>query len=123
MIMDHSNKRILARGCDPIASKHAALALPPLLGNPEYIATTNDEEFIEKLTQEKWSVIFFAPGACRFNAANQPIPGGNTQTQGWSIDQYKAFVRQTQGSEIQMVETPFEQDTLINLKAALAKVK
>ena len=68
-------------------------------------------------------MIFFAPGACRFNAANQPIPGGNIQTQGWSIAQYKAFVRQNQGADIQIVETPFEQDTLIKLKAALAKVK
>ncbi|NRB41904.1 MAG: hypothetical protein HRU20_26095, partial [Pseudomonadales bacterium] len=65
MNLDHSNKRILARGCDPVASRMAAQALPPLMGNPEYVPTSDDADFIEKLTHEKWSVVFFAPGACR----------------------------------------------------------
>lgn len=119
---DHSNKRILARGCDPIASHQAAQALPPLLGNPEYVATTNDVDFIEKLNNEKWSVVFFAPGACRFNAANHPIPGANLQTQGWSLEQYKTLVRQTQGTNIQVVETLSESETLTHLKAALKAI-
>jgi len=120
MNIDHSNKRILARGCDPVASQMAAQALPPLMGNPEYVPTSDDADFIEKLNSEKWSVVFFAPGACRFNAANHAIPGGNRQTQGWSLEQYKTLVRQTQGDDIQIVETLSEQETVAHLKAALA---
>ena len=57
---EHANKRILARGCDPIASQQAAQVLPSLMGNPEYVATSNDEEFINKLKHEKcqW---YFSP--------------------------------------------------------------
>ncbi|KGJ91001.1 hypothetical protein [Colwellia psychrerythraea] len=117
---EHTNKRILARGCDPVASQQAAQALPPLMGNPEYVATSDDVEFIDKLKNETWSVIFFAPGACRFNAENHPIPGNNKQTRGWSLEQYKALVRQTQGANIQIVETLSEQETVTHLKAALA---
>jgi hypothetical protein len=120
MQQDHSNKRILARGCDPVASQNAAKALPALMGNPEYVATSNDAEFIEKLNSEKWSVVFFAPGACRFNAASQPIPGGNQHTKGWGLDQYKALVRDTQGEDVQIVETLSEQETVAHLSAALA---
>ncbi|NRB38101.1 MAG: hypothetical protein HRU20_06485 [Pseudomonadales bacterium] len=120
MNLDHSNKRILARGCDRVASELAAQALPPLMGNPEYVASCDDADFIEKLTHEKWSVVFFAPGACRFNAANHPIPGANRQTQGWRLEQYKALVRQTQGIDIQVVESLSEQETVAHLKAALA---
>lgn len=122
MNTQHTNKRILARGCDPIASHQAAQALPPLLGNPEYVATTDDADFIDKLNKEKWSVIFFAPGACRFNAANSPIPGGNKQTQGWTLEEYKALVKRTQGPDIQVVETLSEQETVMHLKAALKAV-
>jgi hypothetical protein len=119
MNSDHSNKRILARGCDPLASHQAAKALPALLGNPEYVATTEDADFINKLNNETWSVVFFAPGACRFDAANYPIPGANRQTQSWTLEEYKALVKQTQGADIQVVETLSEHDTVSHLKAAL----
>jgi len=56
-IHDNSSKRILARGCDPVMSAHAAKNIPPLLGNPSYVATTTDEEFFEKLAADPWSVI------------------------------------------------------------------
>ena len=95
--VDNSRKSILARGCDPLASLEASRAVPPLIGNPEYVLTTDDAEFMEKLLSRQWSVVFFAPGACRFSAASQPIPGGNTYTQGWTLEQYRELVRKHQG--------------------------
>jgi hypothetical protein len=85
--MDNSRKSILARGCDPSASLEASRAIPPLIGYPQYVPTTNDEEFVEKLRTRKWSVVHFAPGACRFGAARQPIPGESSQTLGWTLEQ------------------------------------
>ena len=121
--VDNSRKSILARGCDPIASLEASRAIPPLIGNPEYVSTTNDEEFVENLQSRSWSVVFFAPGACRFSAASQPIPGGNSQTQGWTLEQYRELVRKHQGDEIQIVETPEETATVSLLKEALDKAQ
>lgn len=119
--MDNSKKSILARGCDPSASLEASRAIPPLIGNPEYVPTTNDAEFIEKLTSRSWSVVFFAPGACRFSAATQPIPGGNSHTQGWTLDQYRDLVRTHQGDQIQIVETLQEAEAVNRLKEALKR--
>jgi len=123
MTPDHSNKRILARGCDPLASQYAAHALPPLMGNPEYVATTDDTDFINKLTHETWSLVYFAPGACRFSGAKAQIPGGIQQTRDWTLEDYKALVRQTQGENVQIVETQYEQESVTLLKTALAAVK
>ena len=120
-LADNSTKSILARGCDPVASLHASKAIPPLIGNPEYIATTSDADFIEKLTSRNWSVVFFAPGACRFSAAALPIPGGNEQTRGWSLDQYREIVKRLQGEQVQIVEALAEDDTVDLLRAALSK--
>ncbi len=121
--VDNSRKSILARGCDPFASLEASRAIPPLIGNPEYVPTTNDEEFVEKLQSRSWSVVFFAPGACRFSAASQPIPGENSQTQGWTLEQYRELVRKHQGNQIQIVETPEERETVSLLKEALDKAQ
>lgn len=117
--LDHSDESILARGCDPVASSAAATAIPPLIGNPEYVLTTNDEDFVEKLQSRDWSVVFFAPGACRFSAAQRPIPGGNSQTAGWTLQQYRDLVRKHQGDTTQIVETPDETQTIGLLKEAL----
>lgn len=121
--MNNSKKSILARGCDPIASLEAAKALPPLIGNPEYVPTTSDTDFIEQLKLRHWSVIFFAPGACRFSAAKRPIPGGNSETAGWTLEQYRELVQKHQGSMIQIVETLDERETVGLLKAALEKAQ
>jgi len=121
--VDHSRKSILARGCDPFASLEASKAIPPLVGNPEYVPTTTDEEFIEKLQSRKWSVVLFAPGACRFSAAKLPIPGGNEQTQGWTLEQYRELVQEHQGDNIQIVETPEERETVRLLKEALESAR
>ena len=117
--MNHSTKSILARGCDPVASSAAALAIPPLIGNPEYVATTNDEDFVKKLQSRDWSIVFFAPGACRSNAAKQPIPGSNSQTQRWTLQQYRELIHKHQGNQIQIIETPDETQTVELLKEAL----
>jgi len=121
--VDHSRKSILARGCDPFASLEASKAIPPLVGNPEYVPTTTDEEFIEKLQSQKWSVVLFAPGACRFSAAKLPIPGGNSQTQGWTLEQYRELVQRHQGDSIPIVETPEERETVRLLKEALESAR
>jgi hypothetical protein len=120
---DNSRKSILARGCDPVASLEASKALPGLIGNPEYVPTTNDADFVEKLESRKWSVVFFAPGACRFNATKQPIPGGNSRTREWTLEQCRELVREHQGDTIQIVETQEESKTVSLLKNALEKAR
>lgn len=122
-LTDNSRKSILARGCDPSASSWAAKAIPPLIGNPEYIPTTDDADFIEKLKSRNWSVVYFAPGACRFSAAKRVIPGGNSQTRGWTLEQYRELVRQYQGDAIQIVETLEESKSISLLKSALEKAR
>ena len=46
---DNSNKSILARGCDPEMGRRAVELLPPILGKPEMVAVTNDDDFIREL--------------------------------------------------------------------------
>jgi hypothetical protein len=118
---EHSAKSILARGCDPQMALRASKMLPPRLGNPQLVSATNDDDFIEKLRSETWSVVFFAPGACRYNAAKQPIPGGTDHTRGWSLVQYRALVRQLQGEGVQIVETTDEREIIPLLRRALAQ--
>ncbi|MGH1363997.1 MAG: hypothetical protein ACRBF0_10600 [Calditrichia bacterium] len=120
---DNTRKSILARGCDPFASLEASKTIPPLVGNPEYVPTTNDADFIEKLKSRDWSVIFFAPGACRFSSAKQSIPGSNSQTQDWTLEQYRELVRKHQGETIQIVEALEERKTVSLLKSALEKAR
>ena len=119
--LDHSTKSILARGCDPQMAIRASSMLPPQLGNPTLVSTTNDDDFIAKLKNARWSVVFFAPGACRHHAANNPIPGARTQTQGWSLTQYRDLVRQHQGDDVQIVETTEEREIISLLRRALAQ--
>jgi hypothetical protein len=114
----NSRKSILARGCDPMASLDASRSIPPLLGGPEYIPTHNDEDFLEMLESRDWSVVFFAPGACRFSAADMAIPGGNSMTRGWTLEQYRQLVQDHQG-DIPIVETLDERDTVVLLNEAL----
>jgi len=120
---DHSNKSILSRGCVPIMSLEASKSLPPLIGNPEYVPTMNDTDFIQQLESRQWSVIWFAPGACRYSAARQSIPGGISDTKGWTLEQYRELVRKHQGDKIQIVETQEERLTVGLLKNALEKAR
>ena len=110
--IDYSNKSILARGCDPTLSAQFARVAPSLLGNVTYIPTTNDADFVAKLKEQRWSMIYFAPGACRYSAANMQIPGGNEATAGWTLEEYRAMVKELQGDDVVIVETPSEQGAL-----------
>jgi hypothetical protein len=121
--IDNSRKSILARGCDPLASLEAARVIPPHVGNPEYFPTTTDEEFAEKLRSRRWSVVFFAPGACRFMAARRQIPGGNSETHGWTLEEYRKLVQQHQGADIEIVETLDERETVGLLREALHRAQ
>lgn len=116
---DHTGQRILARACDPVMAARAARAIPPLLGGPEYVATTTDDDFVARLNSERWSVVYFAPGACRFDAAGASIPGSNAATAGWTLDDYRNLVHQTQGPDVTIVETLDEADTVSALRHAL----
>ena len=117
--MDFSAKTILARGCDPQMAQRASKVMPQLLGGVEFVSCINDDDFIEKLRERSWSVVFFAPGACRYNAARMPIPGGRAHTKGWGLVEYRALVRQYQGDQIPIVETTDEQEIVPRLKQAL----
>ena len=121
--IDFSGKSILVRGCDPQMAIRASNMLPPHLGNPEFVSCTADAAFFSKLRGRKWSVIFFAPGACRYSAAMMPIPGARSHTMGWSLDQYRNLVRKYQGQDIQIVETTEEREIIPRLRSALSKAK
>jgi hypothetical protein len=66
-----------------------------------------------------YQAVFFAPGACRFSAARQAIPGGNAATRGWSLEQYREAVRTHLGPDVPIVEALDEADVVPNLRAAL----
>ena len=121
--MDFSAKAILARGCDPQMAERASTVMPALLGGVEFVSCTNDDDFVEKLRERAWSVVFFAPGACRYNAAQMPIPGGRAHTKGWGLAEYRALVRQYQGDQIPIVETTDEQEIVPRLRQALLQAK
>lgn len=121
--LDFSGQAILARGCDPQMALRAAKIMPPLLGGVEFVSCTNDDDFVEKLKERDWSVVFFAPGACRYNAAKLPIPGNRPHTAGWSLEDYRALVRQHQGDPICIVETTDEREIIPRLRQALIQVR
>ena len=119
---DNSNKSILARGCDPEMGRRAIELLPPILGNPEMVSVTNDDDFITELRRKKWSVIHFAPGACRYDAAKSPIPGSSSLTKGWGLEEYRTLVQKYQGDKIKIVETADERQIVPLLRKALGSI-
>ena len=121
-IGDNSNKSILVRGCDPEMGRRAIKLLPPALGNPEMVSITNDDDFITELQRKKWSVIFFAPGACRYDARTLPIPGSRSQTKGWGLTEYRNLVRKHQGEDVNIVENTDERQIGPLLRAALSVI-
>ena len=118
-INDNSNKSILIRGCDPEMGRRAIELLTPVLGNPEMVSVTNDDDFITELQKKKWSVIHFAPGACRCDSTKSPIPGSRTQTKGWGLTEYRTLVKKHQGQDIKIVETAYERQIVPLLRKAL----
>ena len=116
---DASSKTILVRGCDPVMAERAGQMLPPLLGGVTIEAATQDDVFFELLGSSKnYDAVFFAAGACRWSAARKPIPGGNAESKGWSLDDYRAKVAQLQPST-KIVETCEEKDIVPLLRQAL----
>ena len=115
---DATGKRILARGCDPVMAKRAGAMLKPHLSGATLTSCTDDDDFLEKLSSEKWDVIFFAPGACRYSAAKQPIPGGRSATKGFTLSNYKSLVR-SQYKDVPICETTEESEIIPRLRAAL----
>jgi hypothetical protein len=115
---DASSKVILSRGCDPAMAERAGKMLPPMLGNAKIVGVTDDDTFFKLLESEKFDVVMFAPGACRYDAAKQSIPGGNGRSAGWTLEQYRAVVREKQG-EIEIVEGTEERLIVPKLRAAL----
>ncbi|BDD04768.1 hypothetical protein [Aureibacter tunicatorum] len=118
---DNSKKSILARSCDPELSRSFAEIAPSLTGNAEYVYVTNDDEFFKQLKSRKWSVVYFAPGACRFSAAQRQIPGSRNNTANWSLDDYIKYIKTIQGDSIQIAQSPFESESLKELNKALDK--
>lgn len=118
-VSDNSDKSILARGCDPEMGERAMEIIPPMLGNPEMVAVTNDDDFIKELRRKKWSVIHFAPGACRYDASKLPIPGSRQFTNGWGLEQYRELVRKYQGEDVKIIETTDERQIVDLLRKAL----
>ena len=118
-INDHSNKSILIRGCDPEMGRRAIELLPQVLGKPEMVSVTNDDDFIKELKKKKWSVIHFAPGACRYDSTKSPIPGSCELTQGWGLIEYRSLVIKHQGENIKIVQTTDERQIVPLLLKAL----
>ena len=117
---DASGKTILMRGCDPVMAERAGAMLPPLLGNVQIVAVTTDAEFFDLLASEqRFDVVGFAPGACRYSAARQTIPVGDATTKSWTLEEYKAKVREHQGAEVPIVETLAEAEIVPLLRGAL----
>ena len=114
-----AHKTLLGRGCDPVMAQRSASFLPPLLGGVKVIAASDDDDFVARLRGGKFDVVFFAPGACRWDAARRPIPGGNALTAGWGLKEYRALVRETQGADCAIVETQHESEMVPLLRAAL----
>ena len=118
---DASGKVILMRGCDPAMAQRAGAMLPPLLGNVKILAATDDGDFFKVLDDQgaQVDVVGFAPGACRWDAAKKPIPGGNDATKDWSMKQYREKVREARGEHIPIVETTEESQMVPLLRKAL----
>jgi len=88
--------------------------------NVDIVSATEDSDFLNKLKDREWTVVSFAPGACRWNAAKKPIPGSSAAagTAGWTLQQYGEKVRELQGEDVRIVETTEEASMVHMLKAA-----
>ena len=120
---DASAKTILVRGCDPRMAQRAGQMLPPQLGNAAIESVTTDDDLFAKLGTRKFDVVMFAPGACRYSEARQPIPGGNAKTKGWSLEEYRSAVREALGDAVPIVETTEERLIIPLLREALGLPK
>jgi len=118
-VSDNSKKSILVRGCDPEMGRRAIELMTPILGHPELVSVTNDDNFTKELKRKKWTVVHFAPGVCRYNESNLPIPGGRALTDGWGLKEYSELVRKHQGKDIKIIKNTDESQIIPLLKKAL----
>ena len=125
-LADASGKLVLARGCDPVMAARSQSFLPPLLNNARVDAYSSDADFFAQLARirsggaQRPDVVFFAPGACRWSEARQPIPGGIPGvSHGWSLQQYHERVREELGADICIVGTTREAEIVPLLRQAL----
>ena len=104
-------------------AQRAGQMLPPQLGNARIVSSTTDDDFFAKLTATNFAAVMFAPGACRYSAARQPIPGGNAKTKGWTLEEYRFAVREALGDAVPIVETTEERQIIPLLREALGLPK
>jgi hypothetical protein len=112
-------KRILIRGCDPVMAEKSKDMLPPLLGGAEVVPCTDDDTFEVLLGQGKWDAVMLAPGACRWSAAGQRIPGTTDKTSTWKIENYEWKVKEVCGDGTPFVATAEEAKIVPTLRASL----
>jgi len=125
VVSDLSDATLLVRGCDPTMAAKAQQFLPSMLGlrnSTQMVSTTDDVDFFDQLSRSQWDIVMFAPGACRWSEAKQPIPGGNEETKNWSLSEYRVKVRKALGENIQIVETTDEKNIVPLLREALTKL-
>ena len=118
---DARGKVVLGRGCDPVMAERAQSFLPPMIGGATVVGTTDDESFFREMRERKGAitVVHIAPGACRWDAARRPIPGGNAETKGWGLQEYRVKIRELLGEDMKIVETTEESEIVGLLRAAL----
>merc|ERR1712232_938364 len=114
--MQQHPQNVLMRGCDPVMAQRAMPMLQSALGsNVRIVSVTDDEAFFKQLNSsaladdssvsKKWDVVMFAPGACRWSKAGQPILGQRTNvgdvgtTTGWRVEDYYPVIQSKQGRE------------------------
>jgi hypothetical protein len=121
-----STQSVLCRGCDPVMAARSTTFLPPLLNGATISAYSDDAAFFAALERVRSgadpmpSAVFFAPGAHRWAAAGQPIPGGIPGlSHGWGLAQYHARVRQALGEGVPIVGSAQEADIVPLLRKAL----
>jgi hypothetical protein len=121
---DASSKSVIVRGCDPRMCERAAEFLPGMLSNPGKLDfSTKDDHFFQMLKENKYDLVHFAPGACRWDAAGRPIPGGNAESKGWRLRDYHVKVRALQeqagNPDVKITETTEESELVPVMRKAL----
>ena len=117
---------LLIRGCDPEMARRAKPMLRKHLGPKVNIhSATDDTSFFELLGKQKWDVVLFAPGACRWSRSGELIPGQDEKegTSGWRVADYYSTVEDKQkgfgGQAVKIVETCEEKEIVPKLQQAL----
>ena len=91
----------------------------------EITSATDDATFFRLLeSDQKFDVVMFAPGACRWSQSGQPIPGQSADTMNWRVGDYHSVVREKQGNgRLRIVETCEEREIIPRLMGAFAEIE